>query len=222
LAVQTSREFSGVSDFPVIANGGIEFSSDVQKCLDYTQASAVMSSEGILENPGIFMEGAVDDTDLNPKEILQRQLKYCNDYLDLCMLYPPLSFSLGSVGGSFNCIRGHIFKMLYRYLEDQPDLRDLLGHSRRITSITDARGIVMELGQRYHVLTDDEWNILSSSKVPKASWYRRHRDAISIVHVREHLSSTPAHPFLSMDERKQLIRCRIDALKRQKANEGTI
>ena len=215
LAVQTSREFSGIHDFPVIANGGIEFPSDVKQCLDYTKASAVMCSEGILENPGIFMEGAADDADLTPNQIFQRQVMYCHDYLDLCMLYPPLSFSLGKVGGSFNCIRGHIFKLLYRYLEDHPDLRDLLGNPRKTTSISDTRRIVLELERRYsHLSTEKEWNTLMSSNILKSSWYRRHRDAISLVHVRDNFSSpTMGTENFDVAEKKALIRNRINALR---------
>jgi len=214
-AVQISREYSGIIDYPLIANGGIEFPSDVRKLLDHTDASAVMSSEGLLENPGIFMEGAVDDSDLSPKQIFQRQLMYCNDYLDLCMLFPPLPYSLGKAGGSFNCIRGHIFKLLYRYLEDHTDLRDLLGHPRQTTSITDTRRIITELSRRYsHLSSDEAWRELASSNI-SSSWYRRHRDAISLVHVREKYLSSTINSNLDVDEKKQLILNRIKALQRQ-------
>lgn len=39
---------------PVIANGGIENMDDVIRCLEVTGAAGVMSSEAILENPGLF------------------------------------------------------------------------------------------------------------------------------------------------------------------------
>lgn len=39
---------------PIIANGGIENLDDVMRCLEYTKADAVMTSEAILENPAIF------------------------------------------------------------------------------------------------------------------------------------------------------------------------
>lgn len=39
---------------PIIANGGIENLDDVLRCLEYTKADAVMTSEAILENPAIF------------------------------------------------------------------------------------------------------------------------------------------------------------------------
>ena len=41
-------------DIPVIANGGISCADDVSACFEATGAAAVMSSEGILENPALF------------------------------------------------------------------------------------------------------------------------------------------------------------------------
>ena len=56
------------SKVPVIANGGIELSSDAHKVLEATGACGVMSSEGLLENPGLF-GGGCDDTDMTPAEV---------------------------------------------------------------------------------------------------------------------------------------------------------
>ena len=41
---------------PVIANGGISSLDDVRECLETTGAVGVMSSEGVLEYPPLFME----------------------------------------------------------------------------------------------------------------------------------------------------------------------
>jgi tRNA-dihydrouridine synthase 1 len=48
------REVVGALGIPVIANGGIETRADVDACLEYTGAAAVMSSEALLENPALF------------------------------------------------------------------------------------------------------------------------------------------------------------------------
>ena len=51
------RRIKETVSIPVIANGGIETYEDYQRCLEYTGADAVMSSEGLLENPALFQPG---------------------------------------------------------------------------------------------------------------------------------------------------------------------
>ncbi len=46
---------------PIIANGGIETMDDVMRCLEYTGCDAVMTSEGILENPALFSRNMTTD-----------------------------------------------------------------------------------------------------------------------------------------------------------------
>ncbi len=50
---------------PVVANGGIETGADAERLLRETGADAVMSSEALLENPGLF------DGSLTPMEELE-------------------------------------------------------------------------------------------------------------------------------------------------------
>lgn len=59
------RKVKEVLDIPVVANGGIETGADAERLLEETGADAVMSSEGLLENPALF------DSDLIPMEELQ-------------------------------------------------------------------------------------------------------------------------------------------------------
>mmetsp|Transcript_23284 Transcript_23284/g.26525 ORF Transcript_23284/g.26525 Transcript_23284/m.26525 type:complete len:661 (+) Transcript_23284:65-2047(+) len=218
---QIAREYSNQHDFPIISNGGIEFHDDIQRCLDQTNVNAVMSSEALLENPGLFSSSTLCSS-LSPQEIFERQIKYCHEYLDLCVLYPPLPGSLGKVGGSFNVIRSHAFKFLYRYLEEHTDLRTILAHPTKATSIQHVRDIVKELEKRYNSVNGNEkkWMTLSSSKT-NSSWYRRHRDAMASnrMKTRGQKEENPM-AMMSTEEKKIAIQKRIQKLKQAKMQKG--
>lgn len=210
--VRIAKQYSGY-DYPIIANGGIEFSSDVSKCLEYTGAKAVMSSESLLENPALFNDRFDDGIDLSPKDIFNRQIRLCHEYLDFCTLYPPLPGSLGKVGGAFNCIRAHLFKMLYRYFEEQHDLRSDLGSVKKITSIQGARNLLFEMEKRY---ADVNWESLRSSDIIKSSWYRRHRNAMEThkMHMRGMKVEVDSQ---SIEDKKIAIQKRIAEMKAKRA-----
>ena len=219
LAAQIAREYSGNSDFPIVANGGIEYGSDVRRCLDRTGASAAMSSESLLENPALFATAgpyAVDDTELTPRQLFDRQLSLVDEYLDLCAVYPPVPGSLGRVGGSYNVVRSHVFKMTYRYLEERPDIRTKLASSS-VVSIPATRKIVAELRASYEGLRDAEWEGCKSGQVG-ASWYRRHRDGATRVHRRGgHASNAGSlSEISSIEEKKRIMKERLRKLKELK------
>ena len=44
-----------VTDIPIIANGNIITYQDIQNNLEFTKADGVMSAEGILDNPALFL-----------------------------------------------------------------------------------------------------------------------------------------------------------------------
>ena len=224
LAAQIARECSGNPDFPVIANGGIEYGSDVQKCLDHTGASAVMSSESLLENPALFATSgpyAVDDTELSPRQLFERHLNLVDEYLDLCELYPPVPGSLGKVGGSYNVVRSHVFKMIYRYLEERPKIRTKLADNSTV-SIPATRQILKELRASYAELSDAEWRDCKSGKIG-SSWYRRHREAATTVHRRGgHASNAGSlNEVTSIEEKKRIMKERLRKLQEQKESRSS-
>jgi len=220
LATRIAREHSGNEDFPVVANGGIEYGSDVDKCLQHTGASAVMSSESLLENPALFATSglyAQDDVDMTPEQLFHRQIDLAEEYLDLATIYPPVPGSLGKMGGSFNVVRSHVFKILYRYLEEHHDLRNKLADGATLC-IPDVREILVELRGRYGQFTGSEWTECKSSKVG-SSWYRRHRDAAQRVHRRGGEGANSVGSLdgtASVEDKKRIMKERIRKLKEQR------
>lgn len=205
-AVATAREYSGDANFPVFSNGGIEYFSDIQKCFDETSCSGVMSSESLLENPGIFDEQTI----ASGRDILARQLQYAEIYLDYCTILPPIPGSLGIKGGSFNVARSHVFKMLHRYLEEQHDLRSWLGN-QELCTIQQARALLCELRSRYSTLDEEQLQMRNSWK-DDSSWYRRHRQSND--------SDAEDSQPVSLEERKKLAKLRIQALREQRLSRA--
>lgn len=204
--VTEARSYSGDKAFPVFANGGIEIFDDVSDCLKRTGASGVMSSESLLENPGLFTNkhGSEPQT---AKQMLQRQLNYAEMYLDYATLFPPLPGSLGAQGGSFNVIRSHLFKFLHRYFEENSDLRWSLGDNA-FNSIKEARELISTLKCRYDSLDEDQLMEKSSSSI-HSSWYRRHRNANSQKASAEIIN-------ISIEEKKRLAKERIQKMRQQR------
>mmetsp|Transcript_16678 Transcript_16678/g.28690 ORF Transcript_16678/g.28690 Transcript_16678/m.28690 type:complete len:588 (+) Transcript_16678:61-1824(+) len=208
--VDSARVYSGNDQFPVISNGGIEFGDDVKQCLDKTNASGVMSSESLLEIPGLF--GSSETTDSkSAKDLLERQLGYASMYLDFATVIPPLPGSLGIKGGSFNVIRSHLFKILHRYLEENPDLRSWLGN-QELNTIRQAKDLLIDLRSRYDNLDEEQLRLKTSWDID-SSWYRRHRQRNSDE------QNEPA-PSLSIEERKQLAKLRIQKMKEERMKKS--
>jgi tRNA-dihydrouridine synthase len=208
-AVQTANDCG----IPVIANGGIESFHDAIQILHETGAAAIMSSEALLERPNLF---AAADIPTTPRGRLEEQLRLASEYLEWARFSPPLPGVLGEQNGSFNCIRTHLFKILYRFLEDHVDLRDTLACHRSCNRLEQAQDLVGILQERYHRLSDEELASCSSSDYPNSSWYRRHWNAPEQGENKRSDSLFETADVLSIDERKELIKNRISKLRADK------
>ena len=162
-----------------------------------------MSSESLLEVPGLFCYQEEDgESDTPAKGLLERQLGYAEMYLDYATTLPPVPGSLGTKGGSFNVIRSHLFKILHRYLEENPNLRSWLGN-QELNTIKQARELILDLRLIYENLDEEQLRQKSSFD---NNWYRRHRRQDAQQH-----ETTPA--TLTIEERKALAKMRILKLK---------
>ncbi|KAB0796385.1 hypothetical protein PPYR_10446 [Photinus pyralis] len=111
---------------PLISNGNIQCIQDLNRCIEETQVQGVMSAEGNLYNPAIFLGE-------NPPA-WEPALKY----LDLVDIYPcPTSF-----------VRGHLFKLFHHVLAipNNNNLRIQLGAAN---TMGDFKKIVTHLREMY-------------------------------------------------------------------------
>lgn len=111
---------------PVFANGNILFHSDIEDCLRATGCDAVMSAEGNLYNPAIFVNRYPKHADL--------ALEYLEIVKNLKTPTPLVA------------VKGHLFKLMRPALIRETDLRNRLGATRG--GIPDYEKIVLEMKTR--------------------------------------------------------------------------
>jgi tRNA-dihydrouridine synthase len=224
-AVATVQHHAGI---PVIVNGGVETTRDMHRLLQDTQASAIMSSEALLERPNLFAafhanreQGVGTDPiwSMTPQQRFDEQVHLAETYLYWSRYAPPVPGVLGVQGGSFNVVRGHLFKILYRYLNEHVDVRDALANNFDTQRWSQAWDLVQQLKRRYQDLDDSQWEALPSSCYPKSTWYRRHWSSMA---ANSALSMAVSATPLSLDERKQAVRERIAKLQSQKSTTITM
>jgi tRNA-dihydrouridine synthase 1 len=104
-------------NIPVIANGNILSLDDANECLDYTKADAIMTAEGNLYNPALFLN------------VYPPAWKVAKRYLHYVRKYPvPLGMA-----------KSHIFKLFHRCLGIDSDnaFQIQLGRSNSLEQIDD-------------------------------------------------------------------------------------
>ena len=174
----------GAVTIPVIANGGLEHPSDIQKILSATGAAGVMSSEALLENPALFYStsshaggGGASDEEVEAaivmSAMMSRQLSLAFEYLSLAAVHYPVFY--GGSGG-INCVMSHVFKILYRVL----DLKIFHSHRARLAGMGKQNSTVSDVVELLHEVsalfeTKQDEICGGEGGVGGTSWYRRHR-----------------------------------------------
>ena len=135
---------------PVVSNGGVQDPGDIERCLNATQADAVMSSEAALENPAIF-EGVATSR--------PTQLKLAREYIELAREFPPRIPAV---------VKAHMFKLLHLAMNEQADARAKLGNTHGSGVFEVCEEII---SKEDAALSGGEYSGVQSA----LTWYRRHR-----------------------------------------------
>ncbi|XP_018322803.1 tRNA-dihydrouridine(16/17) synthase [NAD(P)(+)]-like [Agrilus planipennis] len=117
-------------NIPVISNGNIQCIQDVTRCLNETKACGVMTAEGNLHNPAIFMYA------IFPVWIPALE------YLELVDKYPcPFSY-----------IRGHLFKLFHHILSipENKHLQINLGAANTMNDFRKIVNIIIAIYKPFH------------------------------------------------------------------------
>ena len=173
---------------------------DVEECLRITRCDAVMSSEGVLENPGLFSRNINMNTGA-----YSNQVKLTEEYLDKAAKYPPWHMKT---------VRSHVQKMLYRYCVKHLPLRDLINDNVTTEELRVCTEYVrtvqreesdMEIGRRDTVFEGAKHKASNDpiDEKYKETWYHRHWPAGSNLHARE--SGAGCTPQAAAEKKKQIL-----------------
>eukprot|EP01047_Picozoa_sp_COSAG01_P037845 COSAG01_NODE_3033_length_6694_cov_2.154056_4_plen_553_part_00 len=180
------RQVKQAVSIPVLANGGIEFPSDVRRCLEVTGADGVMSSEALLESPdlfgGVVLGGGCADDDGDDASSVERawvagrsrarQCALALEYVQLARTHPPSAAAAGQRDTRSNGImKSHLFKMLYSGLQEHVDLRDRLQFAQ---TFEQHAAVVTQLAERVQADAPPAAVEAHGELGGRTSWYRRH------------------------------------------------
>ena len=154
-SIKAVREALAARDVVTVANGGIGDLQDVSNAFEATGCDAVMSSEGLLANPALFVRNRdADDAYVGARRLAREYLALAED-----------------TGAETSDARGHLFKILHGGLTARVDLRTALSTA---SSLNDMRAVVDALDQAD---PDGLLEARHDDPTDRKSWYWRHRVA---------------------------------------------
>lgn len=133
-----------LTDTPIFSNGNIQFSVDVEKCLEMTGADGVMSAEGLLFNPALFSGLHI------PVWIL------CKKYMNYFQEHGETNISH---------LKAHLFKMLHHVIQDPENegLREDLTNAR---VLQDFSLIIERIREKYEIAGEEQSLPMTTLPVP--------------------------------------------------------
>ena len=154
-SIKAVRDALAARDVVTIANGGIGDLQDVSDAFEATGCDAVMSSEGLLANPALFVRNRdADDAYVGARRLAREYLALAED-----------------TGAETSDARGHLFKILHGGLTARVDLRTALSTA---SSLNEMRAVVDALDQAD---PDGLLEARHDDPTDRKSWYWRHRVA---------------------------------------------
>jgi len=138
-----------------VANGNVGDLGDVENALEATGCDAVMSSEGLLANPSLFVRNRDGDGEYVGARRLARE------YLTLAK----------ETGGELSDARGHLFKILHGGLTARVDLRTTLSTAPSLDAL---HAVVDALD---HADPAELLEARLDDPADRMGWYWRHRVA---------------------------------------------
>jgi len=144
---------------PIIANGGISSMDDVRACIAQTGVRGVMSSEGVLEYPALFMETNVATTE--GKRTGPSRVTLAREYLELDLKFPN---NCGGQGSGLKCAKTHLQHFLYSDLQPFPEARTAMHESHSNEDMVKVCDLIEKnYGEKYDKSGEE------------LGWYNRHR-----------------------------------------------
>uniref|UniRef100_D8Q1N3 tRNA-dihydrouridine(16/17) synthase [NAD(P)(+)] n=2 Tax=Schizophyllum commune (strain H4-8 / FGSC 9210) TaxID=578458 RepID=D8Q1N3_SCHCM len=121
---------------PVLANGNMLYQEDIEACLQATGADGIMSAEGLLYNPALFVGLAPPPRPSSSSSVHPLLATSSGSAPNLHPSVTALAFEYLTICRELNthtslgAIRGHLFKILRPALAKHTDLREKLGRAR--------------------------------------------------------------------------------------------